>query len=203
MNSLWTKGNPLPRDTNRKIRATFFIDYCVPNSQQDIHSAFCTQLTSPRTSPVFTVLLLEPFLKPQMSMNSVFLIFLLVSFYPSHHLVNVYCECPHRALKHFIYLASCTEYLSTKILGRNSSRIIRVRLSRQEKITWLLWKWKGSCYIPSSSFRFSRQNFHRSIKVYVLYTVWKNNTFVTVINLFYKYPNFFFNLIQTDLKSWV
>ena len=114
---------------------------------------------------------------------------------PSHHLVNVHCECPHRALKHFIYLASCTEYLSTKILGRNSSRIIRVRPSRQEKITWLLWKWKGSCYIPSSSFRFSRQNFHRSIKVYVLYTVWKI--------LFYKYPNFLFNIIQTDLKSWV
>ena len=39
----------------------------------------CVQLTSPQTSPVFTALLLEPFLKPQMYMNAVFLIFLLVS----------------------------------------------------------------------------------------------------------------------------
>ena len=35
--------------------------------------------TAPQISPVFTVLLLEPFLEPQMYMNSVFLIFLLVS----------------------------------------------------------------------------------------------------------------------------
>ena len=38
------------------------------------------QLTLPQTSPVFTVLLLEPFLEPQMYTNSVFLIVLLVSF---------------------------------------------------------------------------------------------------------------------------
>ena len=35
--------------------------------------------TAPETSPVFTVLLLEPFLEAQMYMNSVFLIFILVS----------------------------------------------------------------------------------------------------------------------------
>ena len=73
----------LNKDPNRKIRTTFFMDYCVwilvPNFQQDMHSAFCTRLTSHQTSPVFTALLLEPFLKPQMYMNSVFLIFLLVS----------------------------------------------------------------------------------------------------------------------------
>ena len=49
----------------RKIRTTFFIDNCVwilvPNSKQDMHDAYCAQLTSPQTSPVFTVLLLEPF----------------------------------------------------------------------------------------------------------------------------------------------
>ena len=44
-----------------------------------MHSAFFAQLTSPQTSSVFTVLLLEQFLEPQMYMNSVFLIFLLVS----------------------------------------------------------------------------------------------------------------------------
>ena len=44
-----------------------------------MHSAFCTRLASPQTSPVFTALLLEPFLEPQIYMNSVFLIFLLVS----------------------------------------------------------------------------------------------------------------------------
>ena len=44
-----------------------------------MHSAFCAQLTSPQTSSVFTVLLLEQFLEPQMYMNSVFPIFLLVS----------------------------------------------------------------------------------------------------------------------------
>ena len=71
------------KDTNIKIRTTFFIDYCVwilvPNSQQDMHSAFCSWLASPQTSPVFTALLLEPFMEPQMYMNLVFLIFLLVS----------------------------------------------------------------------------------------------------------------------------
>ena len=77
----WQK---LLKDTNRKIRTTFFIDYCVwilvPNSLQDMHSAFWTRLTSPQTSPaVFSLLLLEPFLEPHMYMNSVFLIFLLVS----------------------------------------------------------------------------------------------------------------------------
>ena len=46
---------------------------------QDMHSAFCDRLTSPQTSPVLSVLLLEPFLEPQMYMNSGFLIFLLVS----------------------------------------------------------------------------------------------------------------------------
>ena len=44
-----------------------------------MHSAICAWITSPQTSPVFTALLLEPFLEPQMYMNSVFLIFLLVS----------------------------------------------------------------------------------------------------------------------------
>ena len=39
----------------------------------------CPLLTSPQTSPVFTALLMETFLEPQMCMNSVFLIFLLVS----------------------------------------------------------------------------------------------------------------------------
>ena len=58
----------------------------VPNSeQQDMHSAFCAWLTSPLTSPVFTALLLEPFLEPFLEphvyMNSVFLIFLLVSLF--------------------------------------------------------------------------------------------------------------------------
>ena len=71
------------KDTNRKIRTTFFIDYCVwilvPNSKQDMHSVFCGRLTSPLTSPVFTVLLLEPFLEPRMHINPVFLVFLLVS----------------------------------------------------------------------------------------------------------------------------
>ena len=70
-------------DTNRKIRTTFFLDYCVwmlvLNSKQDMHSAFCGWLLSPQTSPVFTVLLLEPFLEPQMYMNLVFKIFVLVS----------------------------------------------------------------------------------------------------------------------------
>ena len=37
------------------------------------------RLTTPQTTPVFYVLLLEPFLEPQMSMNLIFLIFLLVS----------------------------------------------------------------------------------------------------------------------------
>ena len=36
-------------------------------------------------SPVFTALLLEPFLEPQMYMNLVFLIFLLVSLLPGYH----------------------------------------------------------------------------------------------------------------------
>ena len=44
-----------------------------------MHSTFCPWLTSPQTLPVFTALLLEPFLDPQMCMNSFFLIFLLVS----------------------------------------------------------------------------------------------------------------------------
>ena len=43
-----------------------------------MHSAFSVRLTSPQTSPVFTVL--ELFLDPQMSMNSILLIFCLVSF---------------------------------------------------------------------------------------------------------------------------
>ena len=72
-----------PKDTNRKIRTTFVIDCCVwilvPNSLQDMLSTFCARLTSPHTSPVFTALLLKPFLELQMYMNSVFLIFLLVS----------------------------------------------------------------------------------------------------------------------------
>ena len=71
------------KDTNRKIRTTFFIDYCVwilvPNSLQDMHSAFWTRFISPQTSPVFSLLLLEPFLDPQMYMNSIFLIILFVS----------------------------------------------------------------------------------------------------------------------------
>ena len=71
------------KDTNRKIRTTFFIDNCVwildPNSLQDMHSAFWARLTLPQTSSVFSVLLLEPFLEPHMYMNSIFLIFLLVS----------------------------------------------------------------------------------------------------------------------------
>ena len=46
-----------------------------------MHSAFYAWLTSPQTSLVFIVLLLEPFLEPQMYMNSVFLIFLLVSLF--------------------------------------------------------------------------------------------------------------------------
>ena len=37
-----------------------------------MHIAFCAWLTSPQTSPVFIVLLLEPFLEPQMYMNSGF-----------------------------------------------------------------------------------------------------------------------------------
>ena len=41
-----------------------------------MQSTFCSH---PKTSPVFTVLLLEPFLEPLIHMNSVFLIFLLVS----------------------------------------------------------------------------------------------------------------------------
>ena len=49
---------------NRKIRTTFFKDYfvwiLVPNSLQDMHSVFGARLTSPQTSPVFSVLLLEP-----------------------------------------------------------------------------------------------------------------------------------------------
>ena len=71
------------KDTNRKIRTTFFIDYCVlilvPNSWQDVHIAFCVRLTSPQTS-LFTVLLVKPFLEPLMYMNSVFLIFLMTPF---------------------------------------------------------------------------------------------------------------------------
>ena len=41
--------------------------------------AWHSQLTSPQTSPVFTVLLLEQFLEPQMYTNQIFHIFLLVS----------------------------------------------------------------------------------------------------------------------------
>ena len=44
-----------------------------------MHGVFCALLTSPQTSPVFTVLFLEPFLEPQMYMNSAYLIFLLAS----------------------------------------------------------------------------------------------------------------------------
>ena len=58
------------KDTNRKIRTTF---------QQYMHNVFCAWLISSQTSLVFTELLLEPFLEPDMYMNLVFLIFLLVS----------------------------------------------------------------------------------------------------------------------------
>ena len=71
------------RLNNKKIRKTFFIDKCawilVQNSyEQDMHSTFCTWPVLPQTSPVFTILLLEPFLEPQLCINSVFIIFLLV-----------------------------------------------------------------------------------------------------------------------------
>ena len=75
------------KDTNRKIRTTFFKHYCVwilvPNSLQGMHSStFWVRFTSPQTSPVLSVLLLEPFLESQINiMNPAFLIFLLNSIF--------------------------------------------------------------------------------------------------------------------------
>ena len=61
---------------------------------------FYEWLTLPQTSPVFTVLLL----KPQMSMNSVFLIFLLVSLVSSMYLKNPFSMAlNHTTLKPLCY----------------------------------------------------------------------------------------------------
>ena len=67
----------LPKDTNRKIRKTFSIEYygisLVPNHTPGAHTTVL--------SPVFTLLeqSLEPIKLPQMYINLAFLIFLLVS----------------------------------------------------------------------------------------------------------------------------
>ena len=75
-----------------------------------LHITFCARHTSPQTSPVFTALLLEPFLDPQMYMSSVFLIFILLS------LVRM-LECISNTIKTgFKIMARKSHFLKRKLL---------------------------------------------------------------------------------------
>ena len=72
------------KDTDRKIRTTFSIEYCgmilVPNCKAVTHNAFVETLTSFHLWLRYWIQVWkEPIKLPQMYMSSVFLIFLLVS----------------------------------------------------------------------------------------------------------------------------
>ena len=64
-----------------------------------MHISFFAQLTSPQTSPVSTATLPEVFLEPQMYMNQVYLIFLIVSLQPwSESMLCILHACGARFL---------------------------------------------------------------------------------------------------------
>ena len=94
-----------------------------------MRSAFCAWLTSPQTSPVFTALLLEQFLEPQMYMNFVFLIFLLVFLE-----LNIYLNLLQQwRLGRII----CDIYLSVDYMVSNASawNLVVISLDRYFSVT--------------------------------------------------------------------